>query len=122
MKYKTQDSSPDLDRSPSTVAVVGMGKIGLPLAVQYARHGRRVIGCDINPQEVETINAGRSHVQEVPELAAEVAHAISSGLLSAASSTTKAACQAAVVVVLVHVMVEAQHHVNYVAAYPATVP
>ncbi len=97
-----------------------MGKIGLPLAVQYARHGRRVIGCDINPQVVETINAGRSHVQEEPELAAEVAHAVSSGLLSAASSTTEAVCQAGVVVVIVPVMVEAQHNVNYVAIDAAT--
>ena len=39
-------------------AVVGMGKIGLPLAVQYAQHGCRVIGCDINPHVVEMVNAG----------------------------------------------------------------
>ena len=45
-------------RSPSTVAVVGMGKIGLPLAIQFAQHGRRVIGCDVNPKVVELINSG----------------------------------------------------------------
>jgi len=32
----------------STVAVVGLGKIGLPLAIQYVRNGFRVIGCDIS--------------------------------------------------------------------------
>ncbi len=56
-----------LQSSLSTVAVVGLGKIGLPLAVQYAQRGKRVIGCDVNPQVVETINAGQSHVLEEPE-------------------------------------------------------
>ena len=67
----------------STVAVVGLGKIGLPLAVQYARHGRRVIGCDIDQEVVDTINAGQSHVQEEPELATELERLVGEGLLSA---------------------------------------
>ena len=66
----------------STVAVVGLGKIGLPLAVQYARHGRRVIGCDIDQEVVDTINAGQSHVQEEPELATELASAWSERVCS----------------------------------------
>src|SRR5437868_545382 len=98
-----QNGSTDFGRSPATVAVVGMGKIGLPLAVQYAQHGRRVIGCDINPQVVETINAGQSHVQEEPELVAGVAHAVSNGLLSATLNTAEAVSRAGVVVVIVPV-------------------
>ena len=43
----------------STIAVVGLGKIGLPLAVQYAQHGYHVIGCDINPRVVELLNRGK---------------------------------------------------------------
>jgi UDP-N-acetyl-D-mannosaminuronate dehydrogenase len=57
--------------SVSTIAVVGLGKIGLPLAVQYTRSGRTVIGCDINPEVVEKVNAGQSHIHEEPELAEE---------------------------------------------------
>src|SRR5690348_14382952 len=110
-----QISQLDFDRSPSTVAVVGMGKIGLPLAVQYAKHGRRVIGCDINPEVVEKINAGQSHVQEEPELATEVTHAVSSGLLSATLNTTEAVRQAGVVVVIVPVVINADHTVNFEA-------
>jgi UDP-N-acetyl-D-mannosaminuronate dehydrogenase len=64
-----QNTSSNLYLATSTVTVVGLGKIGLPLAVQYAQHGRRVIGCDSNPEVVETINAGQSHIQEEPELA-----------------------------------------------------
>src|ERR1051326_3763969 len=69
--------------SPLTVAVVGLGKIGLPLAIQYAQHGCRVIGSDINPQVVEMINAGQSHIQEEPGIVSGVAEAVSKGLLIA---------------------------------------
>ena len=61
----------------STIAVVGLGKIGLPLAAQFARKGHDVVGVDINPTTVETINAGRepfpgeAHLQDV--LSTEVA-------------------------------------------------
>lgn len=104
----------------STVAVVGLGKIGLPLAVQYAQHGKRVIGCDINTQVVETINAGRTHVQEEPELATEVPRLVREGLLSATTNTTEAARQANVIVVIVPVVVDAQHEVNFRAIDSAT--
>ncbi|SRR6266849_176883 len=106
-------------RSP-TVAVVGLGKIGLPLAVQYVQHGRRVIGCDINPQVVEKINAGQSHIQEEPELVAGVTHAVSSGLLSATLNTAEAVRQAGVVVVVVPVIIDANHEVNFEAIDAAT--
>src|SRR5438552_15144402 len=104
----------------TTVAVVGLGKIGLPLAVQYAQHGKRVIGCDINPQVVETINAGRSHVQEEPELAIEVARLVENGLLSATLHTDEAVRQADVVVVIVAVIVDAEHKVNFEGIDAAT--
>jgi len=50
--------------------VIALGKIGLPLAVQFASHGWQVIAVDIDPAVVTSINAGRSHVTEEPELAA----------------------------------------------------
>ena len=40
------------------VCVVALGKIGLPLAVQFARSGMFVVGADINATAVEQINAG----------------------------------------------------------------
>ena len=110
----------NLSPTVSTVAVVGLGKIGLPLAVQYAQHGRRVIGCDINPEVVEMVNAGKSHVQEEPELATEVARLVESGLLSATLQTSEAVRQADVVVVIVPVVVDAQHKVNFEGIDAAT--
>lgn len=115
-----RDSSLEFDRSASPVAVVGMGKIGLPLAVQIARHGRRVIGCDINPEVVEKINAGQSHVQEEPELAAEIPLAVANGLLSATLTTAEAVRQAGVVLVIVPVVINANHTVNFEAIDAAT--
>ena len=41
-----------------TTCVVGLGKIGLPLAVQIASKGESVIGCDVNQEVVDLINMG----------------------------------------------------------------
>ncbi len=115
-----QNQTRNASRSPSTVAVVGMGKIGLPLAIQFAQHGRRVIGCDVNPQVVTMLNNGQAHVQEEPELAVAVASAVASGALSATLNTTEAVRQAGIVVVIVPVVIDANHEVNFQAIDAAT--
>jgi len=99
--------------SRRTIAVVGLGKIGLPLAVQYASHGQSVIGCDINPLVVEKVNAGQSYIEEEPELAAGLADAVHKGLLSATLDVSEAVRQAGVVVVIVPVVIDAKHEVNF---------
>jgi UDP-N-acetyl-D-glucosamine dehydrogenase len=52
------------DRS-ATVAVIGLGYVGLPLAVEFARAGFHVIGYDVNQGVVDALNAGTSHIQDV---------------------------------------------------------
>jgi nucleotide sugar dehydrogenase len=104
----------------STVAVVGLGKIGLPLAVQYADHGWCVIGCDINPTVVDTVNAGQSHVEEEPGLAARVARLVEEGLLSATLDTAAAVRRAEVVVVIVPVVVDERHEADFAGIDAAT--
>ena len=47
-----------------TVAVVGAGKMGLPLAAQFASHDWSVIAVDIDPAVVAAINEGRSHLSD----------------------------------------------------------
>jgi len=49
-----------------TVAIIGLGYVGLPLAVGFARAGVRVRGIDVNPDRVARINAGVSHIPDVP--------------------------------------------------------
>ena len=65
-----------------TVCVIGLGYIGLPTAALLAGKGYRVIGVDINPKAVETINQGKIHIVE-PDLDAFVRSAVSSGRLTA---------------------------------------
>ncbi len=103
-----------------TVAVVGLGKIGLPLAVQYALHGKYVIGCDIASWVVDMINTGQSHVQEEAELTTELPHLVHEGLLSATTNTTEAVRRADVVVVIVPVAIDAKQEVNFHAIDAAT--
>jgi nucleotide sugar dehydrogenase len=99
--------------SEYSVAVVGLGKIGLPLAARCAQSGLRVTGCDINPDVVRSVNAGRSHIKEEAGLEEAVAAAVRSGLLSATSETTEAVRLATVVVVIVPVVVDDERNVDY---------
>jgi nucleotide sugar dehydrogenase len=103
-----------------TVTVVGLGKIGLPLAIQYVRNGFRVIGCDINEQVVAGINAGVSHVHEEAGLEGAVASAVRNGLLRATADTSTGVHEADVVVVIVPVVVKEQGEIDFRALDSAT--
>jgi UDP-N-acetyl-D-glucosamine dehydrogenase len=71
---KTQDRT-------ALCGVVGLGYVGLPLAMEFVRAGYRVLGFDLNTQVVEGLNAGRSHIQDVPARA--VAQAVQTGKFAA---------------------------------------
>lgn len=66
-----------------TAAVIGLGYVGLPLAVEIARAGVHVIGFDVNQQKVDELNAGRSYIPDVSS--AEVDEVTRSGHLRATS-------------------------------------
>jgi UDP-N-acetyl-D-glucosamine dehydrogenase len=55
-----------IESGEATVGVVGLGYVGLPLAVELARSGFKVVGFDISAPACAGINAGRSHVEDVP--------------------------------------------------------
>jgi nucleotide sugar dehydrogenase len=88
------------------VAVVGAGKMGLPLAAQFASHGWDVVAVDISPAVVASINEGRSHIGEEPGVADLVRQAHDAGRLRATTDAAAAAHQADVVVVIVPVMLD----------------
>ncbi len=48
-----------------TIAIVGLGYVGLPLALQYCRSGAKVIGIDIDPAKVEALKQGRSYIKHI---------------------------------------------------------
>jgi len=47
-------------RTEMKVCIVGLGYVGLPLAIQFARSGATVIGLDIDQNKVDQVNRGRS--------------------------------------------------------------
>jgi UDP-N-acetyl-D-glucosamine dehydrogenase len=70
-----------VDKS-AAVGVVGLGYVGLPLAVNLARVGYHVTGIDISAEKADAINRGESYIQDVD--AAAVAEQVQAGLLHAA--------------------------------------
>ena len=95
------------------VALVGAGKMGLPLAAQFASHGWQVTAVDVNEAVVAAINDGHSHVGEEPGLVEAVAEAHASGRLRATTDGTSAARAADVVVIIVPVMLDERHQPDY---------
>jgi UDP-N-acetyl-D-glucosamine dehydrogenase len=64
-----------------TFGVIGLGYVGLPLAVEAARNGIRVIGFDVKDGLTRGINAGKSHIQDLTD--ADVAEQVGAGRLQA---------------------------------------
>jgi len=50
----------------TTVGVIGLGYVGLPLAVAFAQEGCEVIAVDVDPRKIEAIEAGDSYIEDVP--------------------------------------------------------
>src|SRR5690606_1179190 len=76
-----------IDRGEARVGVVGLGYVGLPLAVEFARAGFRVHGFDVSPRVVDGVNAGESHVRDVSD---EVVSAlVGEGLLEASGEMAR---------------------------------
>ena len=63
--------------------VVGLGYVGLPLAVDKAKHGFRTIGFDVQQQKVDMVNAGQNYIGDVVD--ADLKELTASGMLSATS-------------------------------------
>jgi UDP-N-acetyl-D-glucosamine dehydrogenase len=51
------------------IGVIGLGYVGLPLAVAFAEAGEEVVGLDVDPAKVEAVNAGHSYIEDVPDSA-----------------------------------------------------
>ena len=75
-----------IENRSAVVGVIGLGYVGLPLAVEFAKEGFTVVGFDVSERVCNLLNAGDSHIQDVP--AADVAALVKSGRFRA---TTNAA-------------------------------
>ncbi len=65
-----------------TISVIGLGYIGLPTAAMFASRKKKVIGVDVNPNTVDTINRGEIHIVE-PDLDMIVRATVTEGYLKA---------------------------------------
>ena len=71
----------------AVLGIVGLGYVGLPLAVELAEAGYRVVGFDVSARVVDGINAGRSHVQDIPT--ERLAKLVKAGKISATTDLAR---------------------------------
>src|ERR1019366_9312002 len=65
------------------VGIIGLGYVGLPLAVEFASQGFRVTGIDLETKKIDQINGGKSYIGDVPS--EKIARLVEQGLLRATS-------------------------------------
>jgi nucleotide sugar dehydrogenase len=95
------------------IAVVGLGHIGLPLAVQYAHRGHDVIGCDTAAWIVEAINRGESPHSDERALIDRVPELVRTGRLRATTDDAEGVRGAEAAVVIVPVVVDDQREIDF---------
>jgi nucleotide sugar dehydrogenase len=92
-----------------------MGKIGVPLAVQFASKGARVAGYDLNAARVAVINERRNPLTGEPGINEMLPGAVADGRLRATMDAADAVRDAEVVVLIVPVDVDAEHRADFAA-------
>lgn len=103
-----------------TITVVGLGKIGLPLAVQFARKGGPVLGVDINQDTVDLVNGGLEPFPGEAGLSELLAEVIDRKSLIASISTRDCVSLSNVVVVVVPLFVDSDAKPDFRALDSAT--
>jgi UDP-N-acetyl-D-mannosaminuronate dehydrogenase len=88
------------------IGVVGLGKIGLPLAVQYAGKGHELVGVDVDARTVDLVNAGRAPFPGEADLDDRLASLVRGGALRAVVDYAEAIPLAEVVVMVVPLFVD----------------
>lgn len=102
------------------ICVVGLGKIGLPLAVQMAGKGHRVLGADIDIGTVTVVNAGEVPFPGEHDLDVQLRTVVDQGLLVATPDTTQAVAASEAVVVVVPLIVDDDARPDFRALDAAT--
>ncbi|HEX5621033.1 MAG TPA: nucleotide sugar dehydrogenase [Solirubrobacteraceae bacterium] len=79
-----------------TIGIVGLGYVGLPLAVEFAEAGQRVVGIDTNQARVNQLRAGESYIEDIPT---ERLQAVASRIEATTRTSRLAQCDAIIVAV-----------------------
>ena len=83
------------DRSDLPIAVVGLGYVGVPLSLAFAKAGKSVIGFDIDEAKPRSLLAGESYIRYIPS--SEIADAVNAGRLDATTDFSRIAETGAVI-------------------------
>ena len=70
-----------MSKTFSKISVVGLGYVGMPLSLQFARSDVSVLGLDLDPSKVEAINAGRTYLKHFSS--ESIAEQVNAGLFEA---------------------------------------
>ena len=104
----------------SNAAVVGLGKIGLPLALQFASSGFDVVGCDVNQVTVDLINEGYEPFPGEKDLLGKLRSSIDRGALRATTNIPSAVASAETIIVVVPLYVNEHGEPDFSAIDSAT--
>ena len=102
------------------ITVVGLGKIGLPLAVQYAERGHEVSGADVNPAVVDLVGRGVEPFPGEAGLSEKLDAVVAAGRLTATTDTTPAVAGSDAVVVVVPLVVDGAGEPDFTMLEAAT--
>jgi UDP-N-acetyl-D-glucosamine dehydrogenase len=106
------------DRS-AVIGVIGLGYVGLPLAVEFAKAGFHVIGYDVSERVCKLLMSGKSHIQDVP--ASEVAALVHNGAFEATTDENRLSdCDAISIAVPTPLSKTRDPDMSYVIAAAAT--
>ena len=86
-----------LQSKESTIAVVGLGYVGLPLALRFAEVGYRVLGIDNDPEKIALLRDGKSYIGHIP--ATSIARACAGGFQATANFAVTAEADAIIICV-----------------------
>ena len=78
MNFKTK-----IENREAQIGVIGLGYVGLPLAMEFVRAGFHVTGIDVDQEKVKKLNRGENYIQDVEDVS--VANAVATNQLSATS-------------------------------------
>lgn len=95
------------------IAIIGLGYVGLPLSLQFARTGNTVLGLDIDANKVDALNSGRSYIQHItPE---SIAQEVSAGRLKASTDFSLVnQCEAVIICVPTPLSKNREPDISYV--------
>jgi len=104
-----------IEAGTARLGVIGIGYVGLPLAVEFAKAGLPVVGFDVKPEKAEQVNRGESYVGDVPS--DELRRVVEAGTLTATSDFARLGeCDAAIICVPTPLRKTKDPDISYIVA------